>query len=376
MVIKSLVARLKAIIYSSYVFFKTHIVVCLRWRGRVSIDGGCRVSYGHDKIPGKGEKASGGIIKCQDLQKKFPNNRNGANLLYLVSSALPPYSGFLVRNAKKSGAKLIVNQNGVAIPAYHENTEIINKPRRFLLQQADHVVYQSEYCKVSSDKYLTTEVENYSILHNPVDVRFFLPEKNKSLSTTPILLMTGSHHFFYRVATGVELVSVLKRRGVNVKLRIYGRLAWKSSVDECYQELMTLCREQGVENMVEVGKPYRQIDAPRIYQSADIMIHTKYKDPCPRAVVEAMACGLPVIYSDSGGVPELVGSEAGIGVFAPVDWEKVHPPEPEKMADAVIAVLSTYGVYSSAARCRAEESLDVQQWLEAHRLIFETVLAQ
>ena len=37
----------------------------------------------------------------------------------------------------------------------------------------------------------------------------------------------------------------------------------------------------------------------------------KYKDPCPNSVIEAMSCGLPILYSNSGGLPELVNNGCG-----------------------------------------------------------------
>lgn len=39
----------------------------------------------------------------------------------------------------------------------------------------------------------------------------------------------------------------------------------------------------------------------------DIYITASSNDPCSNAVIEAMACGLPVLYFDDGGHPELVG---------------------------------------------------------------------
>lgn len=48
-----------------------------------------------------------------------------------------------------------------------------------------------------------------------------------------------------------------------------------------------------------------------ILRSQDIYLTASRHDPCSNSVVEAMACGLPVVYLNSGGHPELVG-EAGL----------------------------------------------------------------
>ena len=45
-----------------------------------------------------------------------------------------------------------------------------------------------------------------------------------------------------------------------------------------------------------------------IYSAADWMIHLAWADHCPNVVVEALAQGTPVVYPDTGGTKELVGS--------------------------------------------------------------------
>ena len=46
----------------------------------------------------------------------------------------------------------------------------------------------------------------------------------------------------------------------------------------------------------------------------------KYKDPRPNTVIEALSCGLPVLHSKSGGLPELVNNSCGVSLFVKDSW--------------------------------------------------------
>src|SRR5207244_5781741 len=114
----------------------------------------------------------------------------------------------------------------------------------------------------------------------------------------------------------------------------------------------------GLDGRVELLGPYSQDEAPDLLRRADLLLHTKYNDPCPTVVIEAMASGLPVVYSASGGVPELVGEEAGIGIPAPLDWEQDHPPGAQELAAATLAAIERLPERADAARRRAVERFD------------------
>ena len=54
---------------------------------------------------------------------------------------------------------------------------------------------------------------------------------------------------------------------------------------------------------------------PRCFTSK-LMPHNAHNDPCPNTVLEALSCALPVVYSNTGGVPELVGPDCGVFCLA------------------------------------------------------------
>ena len=126
-----------------------------------------------------------------------------------------------------------------------------------------------------------------------------------------------------------------------------------------------------MEGQVELTGPFTQQAAPSVYRRADLLLHPKVNDPCPGTVLEAMACGLPVVYSATGGVPELVGADAGVGIPGPLDFEHDHLPSPEELADAVQQVAGSLAEQAAAARERAVERFDLQPWVERHRAVFE-----
>jgi glycosyltransferase involved in cell wall biosynthesis len=202
------------------------------------------------------------------------------------------------------------------------------------------------------------------VLPNPVDTELFTPAERPERPLT--LLLGGNQYQRYRFATALEALRLLPEG----RLLVAGRLSWDPDPRVVRRELPGLLA--GLEDRVELLGPYSQAEAPALYRRADLLLHTKYNDPCPTAVLEAMACGLPVVYSASGGTPELVG-DAGIGVEAPLDWERDHPPPAEALAAAVQECAERLDALAVAARARALR-FDVGPWLERHRIVFEALV--
>jgi len=334
-----------------------------------------RVFYGFRRLPGLDTYAHGGMVKLQRMRGRFPNNPDRYNILYLVSSCLPPCAREIIKKSKQKGIKLVWNQNGVYYKAwYGDGYEKENKKMGSLMHMADHVFYQSQFCKRSADKFLGTYNGSSEILYNAVDTNIFVPKKNVVPGNELMLLSAGSQNAFYRLETVLKTLFHVLKLGRKAKLIIAGEVSWGYGNREVVNSTRRLIRDLKLEEYVIFQSRFSQKEAPSIYQQAHILLHPQYKDSCPGVVIEAMACGLPVVYSNSGGVPELVGSAAGIGVQVEDSWDKDFPPSPEKMAESVLSVADDFDRYSEAARQRARDCFDLQPWLDRHQAIFMGLL--
>jgi glycosyltransferase involved in cell wall biosynthesis len=314
------------------------------------------VSYGYERMPASEHVVYGGHVKFALLDRELPNAPRDFNVLYLGSSALPLEAPRLVELARGRGAAFAWNQNGVAYPGWHgDGWQLVNEPRARLLHAADHVFFQSAFCKLSADRWYGERVGPWEILHNPVDTDRFAPASHEPRPLT--LLLGGNQYQRYRLETALEATELVRRERPDVRLLVAGALSFGV----------------GAQPGIELLGPYTQAEAPELFRRADILLHTKYNDPCPTVVLEAMASGLPVVHSASGGTPELVGDDAGIGIPAPLDWEHDHPPEPDRLAAAVLAVSERLSEYSAAARERSLR-FDLKPWVDRHHAVFTELI--
>ena len=330
---------------------------------------GLRLSFGWLEDPLRPwETGIGGAVKLAHLRDRFGEERTGFNALYLVSSAihLVPHIEELVTWARGEGVVLVWNQNGVAYPAWRgHGYPWFNAPMRRLLAQADHVIYQSAFCRDGADRYLGPANAPAEILWNPVDLARFSPAEPPRRNVWELLAM-GTNHAFYRVRAALDALAALVRRGRSVRLTIAGEFRWPGGD----AEVGAYIAAQRLTDHVRLRPRFTQTEAPALYRAAHVLLHAKYKDPCPTVPIEALACGVPVVGSRSGGMPELVPADGGRLVDVPEDWTRDHAPEAEGVADAVEQILARHADFAGAARAWAERSFDRERWLDRHAEIF------
>lgn len=328
------------------------------------------LNYGAALPREAGAIVAGGRVKLRHLDRVFPE-REDFNVLYLVSSAIPPHALELVRWAKAQGARFVWNQNGVAFPAWAgSRTAETNGPMAALRREADFVVYQSEFCREGAERFLGPCAAPSRVLFNPVDLAEFSPATRSGPVACWHLLAAGTHYQAPRVLVPLEALRHLRDTGCPARLTIAGELRWPDAEEEVRATIQRL----DLADAVTLKPAFSQTEAVELYRSAHLLIHAKYHDPCPTVVIEALACGLPVIGSRTGGLPELVGGEGGELIEVPVSWEAPSAPAPEEVAAAAMRLIMAWPARSRAARARAERLFGADAWVAAHRVIFEELL--
>jgi len=321
---------------------------------------GVRVFYGWDEIPGPGDPVAGGTAKLQKLAERWPNDPTGFSLLYLGTSYLPRDLRPLLWLARRRRAPVVVNVDGVAYPGWAGNrTDELNVPLRRAVTTADHVVYQSAFSKRSADEFLGRARGSWEILSNAVDVERFTPAPPPSRG--PTVLLGGDQTQAYRLELALETFRHVLDEHPDARLLVSGRLVSDPAA--------TVAR-LGLAGSLDLVGRYTQAEAPDVFRRAHVLLHTKVNDPCPTTVIEALACGVPVVYAASGGTVELVGDEGGVGVPHPHGFERDEPPSAESLAAAVSVVLAERSRYAEGARRRAVERFALTDWLDRHAALF------
>jgi len=362
---------LKARLSASWRRLQARYAAC---RLRKASGRGVGVAYAHAGYPANPTPSalrSGGGLKYIHLDRRWPHARSHCNALYAISSSHFAGLAVLTKRARKLGIPIVWNQDGTYVPFAHgaEQTKKGNAAIAPLLHGADHVFYQSRYAKKSGDRFLGERSGPAEILYNPVDTDLFRPSRVRARKEELVLLSAGSHNDAYRLSLALDTLKVLRRRGMNVRLLVAG------NVEPGRREVLE--QELGRADLdchVQWHGSYSQDEAPKLFWRADILLHTQYCDVCPTVVLEAMATGLPVVYSDSGGTPELVGPEAGCGIPTVLDWETARPPTAEAFAEGVARVARQLDRYGAAARRRAVQEFDLRQWLSRHEEVFSLLI--
>jgi glycosyltransferase involved in cell wall biosynthesis len=157
---------------------------------------------------------------------------------------------------------------------------------------ADATVLQSRY-SLEKHRELGIDLRSPVVISNTVDpVVFHPPAERVPLAGRKVRVIATS--WSDNVRKGAETLSWLDR-----------------NLDLDRHELTFVGRAPARFERIRVVGPVASTEVARLLAQHDLYLAPSRDDPCSNALLEALACGLPAAYLESGGHPELVG-DAGL----------------------------------------------------------------
>lgn len=226
------------------------------------------------------------------------------------------------------------------------------------LASADFVIYQSRFAKRYLDELFARESGTFAVIPNGVDTTVFRPPESRPQKSRPVLLSLGTFRG-PRVSVLMEVSNAVRQ---DHDFLLVGRMD-----DSCRAALSAWVSRTRAGRVVRwIGQVRSDEELARVYGTADVFVHPVAGDTCSNAVIEAMACGLPVVLPEHSGSAEVVGS---VGVHVSGLPSVGRDDFAERAAEGVCLALSNWFNYSSESRRCAVSRFNIdriaQEYLRA-----------
>jgi glycosyltransferase involved in cell wall biosynthesis len=264
--------------------------------------------------------------------------------------------------------------SGVSAWRHYLRAEYGNRLLSFIRARlATAVVYQSRFSRDWWERLRGPTPVPSQVIYNGVDLDFYNARGERHLPPDlyRLLLVEGSLMGGYEsglqvaVDLALGLNSCLRDAGSDrgLELMVVGRVP--ATLQQKWESFVSArgARRQVSLKWMGLVEPER---IPAIDRSAHLLYSADLNAACPNSVIEALACGLPVVAFDTGALSELLGDRAGLLVPYGGDPWKLDRPDVNALVAAAMHMLQDLPPYQQAARRRAESSLGLEPMVDRY----------
>lgn len=269
--------------------------------------------------------------------------------------------------AKAAGCRVLLHPHCSFSAMYSESSSIWQAIFRSLIRIPDAVlILSSEWFKL---RQVCPTCKTYLLL-NAIDLSPYLPlgqdRFNQPLHNNPTQILYLGH---IGKAKGsfvlAEAAKILKERGQPFIVHLVGSELTMGEISSLHM----MIEENQIEDVVKIHPPAYGNEKLDYFRQAEIFIYPSFHEGIPIAVIEAMACGLPVVATRAGGLPDLV--QEGVNGFL------VPPGQAEALADQVAILIRDVPLRQKMQResCRlAQEKFGIDQHVNQLVGIYEAIV--
>ncbi|MEO5339268.1 MAG: glycosyltransferase [Magnetococcus sp. MYC-9] len=260
----------------------------------------------------------------------------------------------------KSGRPVIYRAPGQFLqePLAHNNRlspgEVLQTKRvQEALIRAEFVLYPSLSAKQRLDRLHQRPEGSWAVIPNAVCLNHYAPAPFRPARVNPVPCLGGVGPLCRRAGLTL-LLEVARRLPIRPHLLLLGPLD-----GDCLPLLHQALSDPYWQGALEYVP---RLSAPQWvhqYRRMDCLLHTLAGDASPHEIVEALACGVPVVYPAASGCNALIGT-GGLSV------SDSEPDDPRReglkagMAQAVEQVLDALPDWHRRARLQAERSNNIE----------------
>ena len=288
-----------------------------------------------------------GLMFKKNAKRALENLLSKEDIDIIHGHYLFPAGAAAVEVGKKHGIKTYVTAHGSDMFELYKSQPLMCPTLKNVLKDADVVFAVSNALK---HEIIATGVvgiaDKTRISWNSVDINKFSTKQNNSfkdeynLNDKPIVLFVGN---------------LIKRKNVDSLLeakKIANSDYYLVVVGDgpLFKKLTKKVEDENIRDVIFTGS---RDDVESIIPSCDVLILPSFSESFGLVLIEALACGKPVIGSDVGGISEIINDDVGL---------LVNPNKISSIANAVDTIVNDEnlrGIFSMNARNRALDFSEV-----------------
>jgi glycosyltransferase involved in cell wall biosynthesis len=222
--------------------------------------------------------------------------------------------------AAMRGKPAVVNYRGGGASAFFDQAFWIVRPT---LRRATAIAVPSTFL----ERVFRARGIAPSVVPNIVDLELFRPANDGARAgdpQAPELVVARNLEPIYDVATALRAWARIRARSPRARLSVAGAGPERGRLE-------ALAAELGLEGAVTFTGQVANHEVAGLYRRASVVLNPSRVDNMPISILEALACGVPVVSTNVGGVPDLV-ADGRTALLVP-------PGDPEAMAEAALSLL-------------------------------------
>ena len=245
------------------------------------------------------------------------------------------------------------------------NNLLLAAIRRFL---ADRIIYQSDFVQSCWEKQFGKLRKPQTVIYNGLDVNLFCPKTPLPADTRPIRIAVVEGHL-----------------GEGNEVYLANAIHFGEALAEHLQRHIILCvagdvpfdlREKWHRNTPIFTTEWLGVVSREsilgLNRSAHFLFSAELNGGCPNAVIEALACGTPVVGFATGALPELLSRGGGIAVPYGANYWRLEPPDISGLVNGAVNILQNLAAYQQAARANAVAHFAIEQIAQRYLQMLET----